>query len=237
MIETDIDYPKGLPWPEREEYTAQAVSPFVRTSMASGRARQRRRFTSVPVEYTVTWIFNGDNRAALFEAWFRDALNDGVEWFNMPMKTPTGTGYYVCRFIEMYSGPNPIGICSWRVSAKLEMFERPLMPQGWGLLPEFVLGASIFDIAMNREWPEHVTEYDGLTLLTEAGKLLIMEDNSTPNSNPQAVKISELPEANPLTGEEYIPVVQSGVTKRSKAADVSKADDTNYAFYYEISKS
>lgn len=154
MIQTDIDYPKGLPVPLREEYKLNHVSPFARTTMESGRARQRRRFSSVPTIANVNWIFEVDTHAAVFEAWFRDAVNDGADWFNMPLKTPVGMQDYVCRFVDMYTGPDLIGISSWRISAQLEIWERPLMPQGWGLLPEFVLGASIFDIAMNREWPK-----------------------------------------------------------------------------------
>jgi hypothetical protein len=102
----------------------------------------------------VNWIFRSDNQAALFEAWFRDAIQDGAEWFNSPLKTPIGEGQYVCRFVSMYTGPDPIGMRAWRVSATLEIWERPLMPVGWGEFPEFVLGASIIDIALNREWPE-----------------------------------------------------------------------------------
>ena len=154
MIYTDISYPDGLPCAQREGYSLRHVSPFVRTTMESGRARQRRRFSSVPTIANVSWIFEVDTHAATFEAWFRDAINDGVEWFNMPLKTPMGLKDYVCRFADMYTGPDLIGISSWRISAQLEVWERPLMPEGWGLLPEFALGASIFDVALNREWPE-----------------------------------------------------------------------------------
>lgn len=153
-MNTDIDYPKGLPNPLVENHTLNHVSPFLRTNMSSGRARQRRKFSSVPTMTTVDWIFKGDTQVAVFEAWFRDALNDGVEWFNSPRRTPLGVIDVVCRFTDIYIGPTYIGNNLWRISAQLEIWERPLMPDGWGLLPEFVLGASIFDIALNREWPE-----------------------------------------------------------------------------------
>lgn len=153
MIYTDINYPDGLPCAQREGYSLRHVSPFMRTEMDSGRARQRRKFSSVPTMASVAWVFENDTQAAAFEAWFREAINDGVEWFNMPLKTPVGLKDYVCRFTDMYEGPDLIGVSSWRISAQLEIWERPLMPDGWGLLPEFALGSSIFDIAMNREWP------------------------------------------------------------------------------------
>lgn len=154
MIHTDIDYPEGLPCAQREGYSLRHVSPLMRTEMESGRARQRRKFSSVPTMAEVAWIFANDTQAAAFEAWFHEAINDGVEWFNMPLKTPLGLKDYVCRFTEMYAGPDLIGISSWQIRARLEIWERPLLPEGWGLLPEFALGSSIFDIAMNREWPE-----------------------------------------------------------------------------------
>lgn len=154
MIHTDINYPEGLPWPVRDGYDINHVQPFRRTQMESGRSRNRRRFEGSPSVVNVTWIFNNDAEAALFEAWFRDALKDGTEWFNCPLKTPVGEAEYVCQFTAMYQGPKQVGLCAWRVSAVLEIFERPLMPPGWGEFPEFVLGASIIDIALNREWPE-----------------------------------------------------------------------------------
>lgn len=153
-ITTDINYPSGLPWPVREGYDINSVQPFRRTQLASGRARQRRTFVSVPSMFNVTWIFNGDGQVAAFEAWFRDVVQDGAAWFNAPLKTPIGEQMYVCRFTEMYRGPTLVGLCAWRVSAVLELWERALLPPGWGEMPEFVINADIFDIAMNKEWPE-----------------------------------------------------------------------------------
>lgn len=154
MITTDINYPSELPYPQRTGYAAQVVQPFIRTELTSGRARQRRRFSSVPVEYTVNWTFTSDNEAALFEAWFRYKINDGAEWFNCKMKTPLGLGNYVCRFTEMYDGSRLVGTCGWGISARIEMWERPLIDESWLDVPSFLLGASIFDVAMNKDWPK-----------------------------------------------------------------------------------
>jgi len=154
MITTDIDYPAELPYPQRTGYNTQTVQPFIRTQLTSGRARQRRRFSSVPSDYTVNWIFSSNNEVALFEAWFRYKVNDGAAWFNCKLKTPLGLGDYVCRFTEMYDGPTPVGLCAWSVSARIEMWERPLIDAGWVEVPSFFLGASIFDVAMNKDWPE-----------------------------------------------------------------------------------
>ena len=233
MIATDIDFPAGLPCPLRDGYDLNPVQSFMRTPMDSGRARQRRKFTSVPEMVNVSWHFQ-DNEAAAFEAWFRDAIHDGADWFNIELKTPVGVQPYVARFTEMYKGGRIIGKSSWRFQAALELYERPLMPPGWGLMPEFVIGASIFDVAMNREWPLAYPGAQEPFVMTETGEVLTLESGQPPPAG--AVKISELPTAAPLSGAEYIPVLQSGVTKKSKASDISKSDDTNYAFYYGMSK-
>ena len=154
MISTDIDFPVDLPCPLRDGYSINHVRPFRRTGMASGRTRQRRLFTSVPTNVSVSWIFYGDSQAAAFEAWFQESIHDGADWFNCTLKTPVGYQPYICRFTDMYKGPEPIGINMWKVVASLEIWERPLLPPGWGTLPEYVIHADIFDIAMNREWPE-----------------------------------------------------------------------------------
>lgn len=154
MIATDLSFPAGLPCPLREGYGINHVQPFSRTPMASGRSRQRRQFTSVPSMVKVAWLFRS-NQAARFEAWFRDTIHDGVDWFNCDLKTPLGYESYVCRFTEMYEGPLPVATDSWRVSAVLELWERPLVPRDWNaLLPDYILGSDIFDRAMNQRWPE-----------------------------------------------------------------------------------
>lgn len=149
----DIDFPSYLPTPLRQGYGLNHVSPFARTEMATGRARQRRTFTSVPSMVTVTWQFDTP-QAQLFEAWFRDAITDGADWFNCRLKTPVGLKPYECRFTDMYDGPTLVGLESWRYSAELEIRERPILPAGWGLFPEIIIGSSIIDKALNREWPE-----------------------------------------------------------------------------------
>lgn len=152
MIQTDIDFPHLLPCFLREGYDINHVQPFMRTTMESGRARQRRKFTSVPSMINVSLLCT-DEQAQSFEAWFRDAIHDGADWFNALIKTPMGLQRYACRFTDMYSGPRLTGKSLWRFSATLEAWDRPLLPPGWGLVPDIVAGRSIFDIAMNREWP------------------------------------------------------------------------------------
>ncbi|WP_288659542.1 MULTISPECIES: hypothetical protein [Pseudomonas] len=149
-----IQYPEGLPCALRDGYDLSPVSPLKRSEMQSGRARQRRRFTSVPTMASVSWIMN-DVQGQLFEAWFRDALEDGALWFEMPLKTPEGERSYTARFTDIYSGPTLTGKSNWKFTAQLELRERPILAPGWGLYaPDYVLMSAIFDKAMNFEWPE-----------------------------------------------------------------------------------
>jgi len=156
---TEIDFPSHLPCGQRDGYGLQPVQPFARTAMATGRARQRRTFTNVPTMADVSWLMTPE-QAMLFEAWFRDAINDGADWFNCDLRSPLdgrsipGVSSYECRFTEMYEGPRPFGASDWKISAKLELIDRPLLVPGWIDFPDLILGVSIIDQAINREWPE-----------------------------------------------------------------------------------
>lgn len=147
-----IQYPAELPIPIQDGYDINHVNPLLRTDLASGRARQRRRFTSVPSNVSVQWRMS-QGQALYFELFFKDVLLDGAEWFDMPLRTPMGVKSYRARFTGIYSGPTLEQGVYWRFSATLELFERPTMPKEWALFPEYVTNASIIDYAVSREWP------------------------------------------------------------------------------------
>jgi len=153
---SDIFYPHDyLPRPLQEGYGFKPVSPLQRTDTTSGRSRQRRKYTSTPTVATINWTFTKNNQAQLFEAWFRDVLLDGANWFYMRLQTPLGCDQlFKCRFVDIYEGPTLVSPKYWRYSAQVELWERPLLPPGWGNFPELVAGSDIIDIALNREWPE-----------------------------------------------------------------------------------
>lgn len=147
-----IDFPAELPLPLRSGYDVNHASPLMRTELQSGRARQRRRYTSVPSLASVSWNFD-QSQAQVFEAWFRWNLSDGTEWFNVTLRTPLGLMPYECRFADMYAGPQLVGIDRWQVSATLEVRERPTLTDGYDVVNSLVLNASIFDRTINQEWP------------------------------------------------------------------------------------
>lgn len=168
-----IYYPKGLPLGLHSGRSYQLVSPMQRSELNSGRAVQRRRFTSVPQGARISWLFSSVEGQA-FEAWWRDQLFDGAAWFECPLDTPVGLMDYTCRFTAVYSGPARVGPDLWSYSAELELRQRAVPPPGSGEFPEFILESSIIDIALNSKWPL----YSGRPLLTENGFRLLAESGN-----------------------------------------------------------
>lgn len=152
-----IDFPSVLPCGQREGYSLELVQPFARTQMSSGRAKQRQTFDNVPELATVSWIFT-PQEAMIFEAWFRYTIRNGTDWFNVDLRTAMdgravpGVSAYECRFTEVYRKQME-GAHDWRFTAPLELRERQTLAEEWLEFPEYVIGSSIIDIAMNREWP------------------------------------------------------------------------------------
>jgi hypothetical protein len=151
------EYPDYLPRPLRRNYNISHISPFARTEMVTGRARQRRTFTTVPSLVTVDFHMN-QSEAPLFEAWFKYEITDGAEWFLAPLRTPEAPigplKMYECRFTSMYSGPTFTDDDEWDFSAELETRERPILSEEWYLYGQpFLTGARIIDIALNSKWP------------------------------------------------------------------------------------
>ena len=147
-----VSWPTQLPMPEQSGYAIQHVSPMQRTTMVSGRARQRRVYTSVPSNVAVQWFLT-EQQAQLFEAFFRYAITDGADWFLLPLKTPMFTGDYECRFTGIYEGPTLTAFNKWTVSATIEIKERQTLDSSWVYTPQYVIDSSIIDIAVNQLWP------------------------------------------------------------------------------------
>ena len=147
-----VSWPTQLPLPEQSGYAIQHVSPLQRTTMVSGRARQRRVYTSVPSMVAVQWFLT-EQQAQLFEAFFRYAITDGADWFLLPMKTPMFTGDYECRFTGIYDGPTLTTYDKWTVSATIEIKERQTLNAGFAYVPQYAIDSSIIDIAVNQLWP------------------------------------------------------------------------------------
>lgn len=147
-----INYPVTLPLPVRDGYEIRHTSPIMRTELASGRARQRRKYTTTPSVISVKWIFNA-SQAVQFEEWFNDTLVDGTNWFVIPIRIETWFENHTCRFIDIYDGPRLIGRDSWEFAAEIETTNRTSKQLSGIILHDFFRRSDIFDTAINREMP------------------------------------------------------------------------------------
>ena len=147
-----MNYPSELPAALQQGHSVQTVSPLLRSQLASGRARQRRRFTSVPQTVQLEWVLT-NGQAQLLELWFRYGIEDGASWHEMPVKTAMGCQPQLVRFTDIYSGPVMISGGLLRYTAEIEIFERKTLPPEWLEFPQIVAGSSIIDIAANYDWP------------------------------------------------------------------------------------
>ena len=150
-----IQYPAGLPCFVREGYDIETVSPLMRTQMVTGRSRQRRRYKSTPTYVSATTKPMTDVQAQLFEAWWEEVLISGSQYFECPLKTPLGMQTYTARFVDIYDGPELVGVSHWQFRCELELRNRPILPPGWAIYaPDFIANSGRFDILMNDTWPE-----------------------------------------------------------------------------------
>ena len=152
-----IEYPAELPYPDLSGYALEHAPNLTRTPMQSGRARQRRKYTSVPSFVTLSWGMP-QKEFELFEAWFRWELKEGQEWFTGWAQTGGPTTQTVMRFVGSDNAPpytaRMDGPDYWSISCRLEIREKQTFADGWQHLPQYILFPSILDMAINREWPE-----------------------------------------------------------------------------------
>lgn len=145
-------YPSLLPAALKGDRAFQLVDPLVSSSSENGQTRWDRRFTATPASTPVSWIFT-DVQAQAFQAWYRDQLRDGAEWFEMPIRSPIGREVEQCHFVAAYGGPERLGYDRWQFTANLVLRRMPLPPMGEGEFPDDIVYSEIFDLTINREWP------------------------------------------------------------------------------------
>lgn len=146
-----IKFPDGLPPAIRGNYAFTPTNRIQRTEMDSGRARQRILFDSVPSFVTLTWVMT-DSQAIFFDTWADQVA--GAGWFTIPIRSPNGFENTEVRFTQSPSGGELIGVDYWSYTAQVELRFKPVFPPGLiDILPDYVLYADIFDVAMNQLWP------------------------------------------------------------------------------------
>lgn len=148
-----IQYPAELPLPLQDGYGYTTVDPMRSTPMVTGRRRYRKVHSYVPSELTFNFVFEEDE-AAFFEAWYSRTLNDGLEWFEIPLQLPAGFTTYQVHFIGIYGKVELTQVKRWRYSISAELKQRPMIPEGWEQFPEYWFNKNVIDVSVNREWPE-----------------------------------------------------------------------------------
>ncbi|WP_350635637.1 hypothetical protein [Pseudoalteromonas sp. GW168-MNA-CIBAN-0100] len=118
-----IKYPSILPFPLLSSTSFKQQSNILRTEMNSGRARQRRRFLSVPTTMAATWQLS-KTMATSFEGFYENSLKDN-EWFLMKIPTPQGLVEHEVRFVNSpMENYKPIGSGRWNYQANIEVKKR-----------------------------------------------------------------------------------------------------------------
>jgi hypothetical protein len=87
--------------------------------MDAGPARQRRRFTDVPEELTLTWKFTA-TEMGIFRLFWIQTLNYGTDWLTMTLDLGNGMTAYDVRFTKPYKYQAQPGM-NWLVSADIEV--------------------------------------------------------------------------------------------------------------------
>lgn len=114
-------WPSTLPAPNRPGYALKPATAFSRTNMDGGKARQRRRFTSVPTAIPVSWLFT-EAQLGIFEAWWKFEISFGASYFAMSLWNGKGFNSYQVRFTKAYEAPVANGKY-FTVSAEIEVFD------------------------------------------------------------------------------------------------------------------
>jgi hypothetical protein len=112
---------EDLPAPSWDNYALEPGDATVRTDMEVGTARQRRRTTTPPDMFKVTWDFN-DTQMAQFREWFRSdtGASNGAAWFSITLASgDTGLTQRECRFVGSFKAIL-IPVMHWQVTAQLE---------------------------------------------------------------------------------------------------------------------
>lgn len=88
-----------LPLPTLAGHGIDEQTAFVRSDMDNGFARQRKRFSKVPSSMKATLLLTQD-QARYFEFFFRHKIDQGTDWFEMPVLIGAGLETHEIRFTE-----------------------------------------------------------------------------------------------------------------------------------------
>jgi hypothetical protein len=72
----------------------------------------------------------------------------------MKLQTPLGVEFYKCRFTDIYEGQHWSPIY-WKFTATLELWKRPVLPDGWVDFPDFIVNSDILILQLTGSGLKH----------------------------------------------------------------------------------
>ena len=114
--------------------------------------------TDTPVFWDVGFCFT-QAEALIFQLWFTQIIDRGVDEFTMPIRTEFGLQTYTCRFLPDDLLPTGEDGETFRYSAKI-MARAQIIPPDYAAAADLIVGlpdwtswASLLDQAMSAEMP------------------------------------------------------------------------------------
>lgn len=148
---TDLNFPEGLPYPQREGYEFEATENIITTPTDAGRPVERVDFLNPSSICKANWLLT-EPQGRLLRAWCDQVAK--AQWFNLPMLSDMGFDIEEVRLRKRLMGPVLVGQYLWRYTAEIEVKKTPIYEEGWAeILPDWILEADIIDRAMNQYWP------------------------------------------------------------------------------------
>lgn len=119
-------YPTNvLPLPIVGGYVIKPGNNILRTQMERGAARHRKKGTTTPTKFSVSWLFSA-YEFAVFEAWYEFKADEGAAWVSIPLISGLGIVTHEARFTRQYEAPLKEGNW-WLVKSELETRQRPTL--------------------------------------------------------------------------------------------------------------
>ena len=127
MMELHLtDFPENvLPLPQLKNHSLRPEDGAIRTKMASGHLRIRRRFVNPATRMTVRWLLSG-RQYEIFNGWYVHVLRGGVSGFRMRVKTGMRFDRCDCKFSKTPSAKAVSGDL-WEVSTEIQIKQLPVM--------------------------------------------------------------------------------------------------------------
>jgi hypothetical protein len=153
-------YPSYLPMPHFTSSGLKQTPNLLRSEMASGYARQRRQYYTVPAEQTLQWRLSPKD-ADDFLGWVEHALFGGARWFYINQRTESGVQKMAIRMQQhplenrtekggQYFYKVKCEIKQYPVQSEEQAANRSLYPH---TLDEFVIGVGdVVDLIYTNSW-------------------------------------------------------------------------------------